>query len=276
MVDRLEKALQRAREMRRVLGQPAAAEDIAAMAGMTLGAYPETPEPALRRSGPKVRLSEEILERNRIVARPGRAANSDIFRILRTKVLQAMARDGMRSIAITSANYGEGKSTTALNLALSIALDVKQTVLLVDLDLRSPSIADMLGLDMEVGLTDYIVDDAPVPDCLVKPEIDRLVVLPIARPIENSSELLGTPKMARLAQELKFRYADRIVIYDMPPLLTQDDTLAFLPHVDGVIMVVRESMTTTDDLDQCLQILEGRKLIGTVLNNCSETAVNEA
>ena len=88
--------------------------------------------------------------------------------------------------------------------------------------------------------------------------------------------MLGTPKMAELAHELKTRYADRLVIYDMPPLLSQDDTMAFLPHVDGVILVVRDGMTQADDIEHCLHALEGTTLIGTVLNNCADTALNKS
>ncbi len=219
-------------------------------------------------------MPDTLLEQNRIVARLTRSANADVFRILRTKVLQAMARENMRTIAVTSANYGDGKTTVSTNLALSIALDVNQTVVLVDLDLRSPSVHSVLGLETDVGLTDYIVDDAPVSKCLVRPNFERLTVLPITRPLENSSELLGTPKMAQLAHELKTRYPNRMVIYDMPPLLSQDDTMAFLPQVDGVILVVRDGTTKAEDIEHCLHALEGSRLIGTVLNNSSETRFN--
>ncbi len=220
-MDRLGKALEKARELRDVV-----------LSGPTVDTkdppLPQAAEPRVLAEGARsksVEIDAAELERHRIVARLTRNANADIFRTLRTKVMQKMARSGMKTIAITSANYGDGKSTIAINLALSIALDLKQTVLLVDLDLRNPSIQDFLGIESDIGLSDYLLNNTPVPQCLVKPEIDRFVVLPVNRSLENSSEMLGSPKMAVLANELKTRYSDRIVIYDMPPLLAQDDTL---------------------------------------------------
>jgi capsular exopolysaccharide synthesis family protein len=266
-MDRLEKALMKARELRETV-QPSSAAPVA----VPPPAPAHQPEIQLRTAPgnnltKQVTVDDDALERARIVARLNRNANADIFRILRTKVLQAMNRSNLRTIAITSANYGDGKTTVAVNLALSLALDLKQTVLLVDLDLRSPSIHEILGITPTVGLSDYFLRNAPVPECLVKPAFDRLVVLPISEPLDNSSEMLGSPKMAALAHELKTRYDDRIVIYDMPPLLSQDDTIAFLPHVDGVLLVVRDGKTQTEDLNQCMNALGNANLLGTVLNN---------
>ncbi len=272
-MDRLERALQKARELRRG-GDAESGKTLAPSAKVAppTEAAQDAPRPM---QSAAVHIPDSTLEQNRIVARLTRSASADVFRILRTKVLQAMARDNMRTIAITSANYGDGKTTIAANLALSIALDVKQTVLLVDLDLRSPSVHEVFGLKTNVGLTDYIVDNAPVSTCIVRPSFDRLALLPITKPIENSSELLGTPKMAQLAHELKTRYPDRLVIYDMPPLLSQDDAMAFLPQVDGVILVVRDRTTKTEDIDHCLHALDGANLIGTVLNNSAEIRFNQ-
>ncbi|HVI52546.1 MAG TPA: AAA family ATPase [Candidatus Sulfotelmatobacter sp.] len=237
-------------------------------------ALPASPRPASPAAN-QIPVNEQELERHRIVARASRSINADTFRMLRTKLLQMMTRNNLRTIAITSPNYGDGKSTIAVNLALSLALDVKQTVLLVDLDLRNPDVHNIMGLKPDVGLSDYITHDAPVPSCMVKPAIDRLVVLPISRPIENSSEMLATPKMTALAEELKTRYSDRIVIYDMPPLLAQDDTIAFLPNVDGVLLVVRDGASTSAELTQCLHMLDNTNLLGTVLNACAEKSHNK-
>ncbi|SEH32633.1 AAA domain-containing protein [Magnetospirillum fulvum] len=274
-MDRLEKALQKARSQRE-----AALQESNAAAARELPVSPDASAPATLEIRPKrsadVLLSDEVLERNRIVARMARSAEADIFRLLRTKLLQAMNRSNLRTIAITSPTYGDGKTTIAVNLAMSLALDVKQTVLLVDLDLRKPMVHRFLGFEPKVGLGDYVQNDAPVHDCMVKLPIDRLVVLPISAPIENSSELLGTPKMIALANELKTRYADRIVIYDMPPLLAQDDVITFLPNVDGVLLVARDGVTRTDDLKNCLHSLGDSNVIGTVLNGSNERQFNRA
>jgi Mrp family chromosome partitioning ATPase len=224
-------------------------------------------------SSRKITLSDSALDEHRIIARMGRDPNADIFRILRTKVLHLLTHNNFRSIAVTSANYGEGKTTIATNLALSLALDVKQTVCLVDLDFRRPNLHACHGLSPDVGLGDYLLANTAVADCMIRPA-DRLVVLPTSRALENSSETLASPKMMALANELKTRYPDRIIIYDMPPLLAQDDTIAFLPNVDGVILVVQDGVSQVDDLRQCLHYLEGHTLIGTVLNKSYERSFN--
>lgn len=256
-MDKLEKALQKAREDReRVL---------AAAPPPPLEVAPEPPpEPVRTMTRP---LSPTELERHRIVVRSGKGENIDLFRMLRTKVIQMMESANLRTLAITSPQYGDGKTTIAINLAMSLALDVKQTVLLVDMDMRKPSVHEFLGIEPELGLSDYLLRNVPLSDCLVKPNVERLVVLPVAGSLHDSSELLGTPKMARLAAELKTRYPDRIVIYDMPPLLTQDDTLAFLPQVDGVLLVVRDGLSPIAQVRACAESLAGRNFLGTILND---------
>jgi Mrp family chromosome partitioning ATPase len=116
------------------------------------------------------------------------------------------------------------------------------------------------------GLTNYLAGQATVQDCLVRMPFERLNVFPAGDSIDESSETLGSPQMAKLADELRQRYDDRIIIYDMPPLLEQDDPLVFLPHVDGVILVAREGVTTVEEIKRSLDILESAKVLGVVLN----------
>jgi len=286
-LDRLEKALMKAREQRRdALDQIRAIngrDAISRIAGDLNGSKVTKLEPALPPAEAlaeapaqtrQVELMEPDLERNRIVARRRKEPAADTFRILRTKVMQLLQRNNLRSIAVTSPRYGDGKSTIAINLALSLALDVKQTVCLVDLDFRQPSVHRYLGIEPKLGLCDYLLHDTPVAQCLVRPSHERLVVLPTKSRMENSSETLGTPKMAALAQELKSRYPDRIIIYDMPPLLAQDDAIGFLPHVDGVLLVVREGSTKIEEVRQSMHLLAHTTVVGTVLNNAAERGYN--
>ncbi|HVJ31564.1 MAG TPA: CpsD/CapB family tyrosine-protein kinase [Terriglobia bacterium] len=290
-MDRLEKALMKAREQRRdALDQIRAIngrDTISRVAGELNGnkvtrlepaapmieAVGEAPAQAPAQTR-RVDLVEPELVRNRIVARRQKEPAADTFRILRTKVMQLMARNNLRSIAVTSPRYGDGKSTIAINLALSLALDVKQTVCLVDLDFRQPSVHRYLGIEPQLGLCDYLLHDTPIAQCLVRPSHERMVVLPTKSRLENSSETLGTPKMAALAQELKSRYPDRIIIYDMPPLLAQDDAIGFLPHVDGVLLVVREGATKIEEVRQAMHLLSNTTVVGTVLNNAAERGYN--
>ncbi len=216
----------------------------------------------------KVALSdfEAVLDHHHIVADRTRSKEADLFRFLRTQILQGMAKNQFKTIAISSPRYGDGKTTIAANLAVSIAQDLKQTVLLVDLDLRKPSLAEYLEIHPKVGLTDYLAERADVRDCLVHLPFERITVFPAGKPVDHSSETLGSPQMQKLASELKERYDDRLIIYDMPPLLEQDDPLVFLPHVDAFLMVVREGVTTVDEVKRSLDILQSAKVIGVVLN----------
>ena len=212
---------------------------------------------------------KDTLDRNHIISHRLRSKEADTFRFLRTQILQTMNKHGLKTLAISSPRYSDGKSTIAANLCVSIAQDLKQTVLLVDVDLRSPSLDKFLGLDPDKGLTDFLVGRAKVEDCLIRTPFKRFSLFPAGTSIEQSSETLGSPQMEKLADELKDRYNDRMIIYDMPPLLEQDDPLVFLPHVDCFLLVVREGVTTTDEIKRSLDILEPANVIGVVLNSVS-------
>lgn len=261
-MDKLEKALQKAREQREIKLQQRAAEE-------QLRPLPEPQQVTLaeQQDSVIVPIHDDYLERYHVIAHHLRSKEADIFRILRTQVLQIMAQSGYRTIGITSANYGDGKTTVALNLAISIALDQKQTVLLVDLDLRKPSISEYLGINPPYGISDYYTNNTPISKCLLRPSFDRLNILPAGKPMDNSSEVLGSPRISELAYELKNRYPDRIIIYDLPPTLAQDDPIAFLPQVDAVLLVVNDGVTRISEVKQCMNVLSNANVIGTVLNN---------
>jgi protein-tyrosine kinase len=213
--------------------------------------------------------AEEAFAEARVVAGLPQHELADAFRLLRTQVLQRLTLGGYSTLAITSANRGDGKSLTAANLAISLALHVDRTVLLVDLDLRRPSIHTYFGMEPEAGLTDYLLNDRPLSECLINPGIERLVILPVRTALHASSELLSAPKMIRLAQELKTRYPDRLVIYDLPPVLVSDDALAFLQHVDCCLFVVQDGRTPKADIVRAAELLGECDIIGTVLNKAS-------
>lgn len=209
---------------------------------------------------------ERVLDQHHIVSHCVRSKEADVFRFLRTQILQTMTKNNLKTVAISSPRYGDGKTTIAINLAVSIAQDLKQTVLLVDLDLRKPSLQSYLQIKAQYGLTDYLSGQVKVPECLVKMPFERFSIFPAGESIDKSSETLGSPQMSKLAAELKERYDDRMIIYDMPPLLEQDDPLVFLPHVDAVLLVVREGVTTTQEIKRSLDILASAKVLGVVLN----------
>jgi Mrp family chromosome partitioning ATPase len=262
-MDRLEKALEKSRQQRAALeANISRVESAAAIEGKAPFSTPQVP------AYDTELLNEEHLERHRILAHKTRCPEADVYRQLRAKVLRVMNESGFKALAVTSPNYGDGKTTVALNLGISIALDLKQTILLVDLDLRKPSVHKYLNLEPKYGLTDHLLHDRPLKDCLTRPPFDRVNVLPVGSALENSSEALSSPKMISLAHEVKNRYPDRLVIYDLPPVLIQDDPIAFLPQIDAVLVVVRDGVTKSEDLRRCLRNLSGANVIGTVLNDC--------
>ncbi|MFA7097570.1 MAG: CpsD/CapB family tyrosine-protein kinase, partial [Gammaproteobacteria bacterium] len=121
-----------------------------------------------------------------------------------------------------------------------------------------------------LGLSDYLRDRVPLERLLVNPNVERLVVLPGRESVANSSEMLASARMRDLVQELKRRYADRVVVFDVPALLDSDDALAFSPNVDALLLVVREGRTRKADVTRAVSVIEGVPLLGTVLNDASE------
>ncbi len=213
-----------------------------------------------------------LLEANRIVHASSAAPAAAAFRMLRTQVLQRMEENSWRSLAMFSPSREDGKTTTAVNLAINLANDQRHTVLLVEFDLRRPTIAAKLGITPDSGADDVLRSEARVEDCLYHPEgFDRLVVLPARATMENSSEAIAGPRGRQLVAELRGRYPDRILVFDLPPILGADDALAFAPLVECGLVVVGEGSTLRDDLLRCMELLRRVPIVGTVLNRATYT-----
>ncbi|TVR80528.1 MAG: polysaccharide biosynthesis tyrosine autokinase [Rhodospirillales bacterium] len=245
----------------RVNGKAPAGTAAAGVAAPTAITYRETQV---------VTPSERDLGEQRVIAGLSHHDMADTFRVLRAQVIKKLEEAGHTSLAITSANRGEGKSLTSVNLAVSLAMHVNRTVLLVDTDLRRPSVHRYFGLAPDNGLVEYLSGDTPLSSCLINPGIDRLVILPVRTPLPGSSELLGSPRMVGLAEELRSRYPDRIVIYDLPPVLVSDDALAFLRHVESCLLVIEDNSTEKADIQRTLELLKDCRIIGSVLNKCRQ------
>lgn len=215
------------------------------------------------------RLDRDLLSRNRIISDEMDPSIRTSYKMLRTRVLQAMRANAWRSVAVTSPTQGDGKTITAINLAISLAGDVNYNVVLVDLDLRHSSTATYLALEGKYGVSDCLQNKAPLEKALIRPDIDRLMVLPNFHVVTNSSELLSSPGMHDLANVLVSN-PNRIVIYDMPPLLSADDMLAFEPYTDAILFVVAEGKTSRTDVIKSRELFENLNIIGTVLNHSDE------
>jgi protein-tyrosine kinase len=216
-------------------------------------------------------VPRDELIRSRIVVDGADPALTNAIKLLRTQIVQKMRERGWRTLAIVSPDEGEGKSFMASNFAVSMAAEFDQTVLLLDADLRRPTIHHYFGLSGDPGLSDFLVRRAPLHSILINPGIERLVILPAGTPQANSAELLGSTEMAALMADVKARYSDRIVVVDLPPLLRSADALAFAPLVDAMVMVVEDNHSRRDDIVRAHQLLTGVNLMGVVLNKSRES-----
>jgi capsular exopolysaccharide synthesis family protein len=221
-----------------------------------------------------VNVAQSLLRENRVISgfEPGHIV--DAYKIMCIQTLQRLRARNGNALAIVSPGEDEGKTLTAINLGLSFAQEVDQTVLLVDANLREPSVHRYFGFTPEAGLSDYLLSGTPLDKILVNPGVDRFVILPGGRPLLNSAEMLGSMKMAKLVQELKMRYPSRLVIFDLPPVLSVADALAFSPYVDAAVMVAQERKTRRQDLVRAAEMLKSVELIGTVLNMAGEGLVD--
>jgi capsular exopolysaccharide synthesis family protein len=211
-------------------------------------------------------LDPAYLRDHRVVTGQVYSDAAEAYKVLRTQVLQRLRANGWRTLGITATRQGHGKTLTALNLAISLAMEVNQTVLLVDLDLRHPVLGRYLSKDNLYGISDYLIGRHDISEILINPGIERLVILPGNEHFINSSEQLSSPRMVQLVNELKSRYPDRIVLFDLPPLLLGDDVMAFAPNLDAIMLVLEEGKTTTEELRRAYELLEGQNIVGTVLN----------
>ncbi len=276
MVDRIRKALDRARlEQARPIS----------LTFRPLAPEAEPQQPTAAKTIPRLPRQIEysrtkifspppgLLESNRILEPSGSSPGATAFRMLRTQVLQRMDEHQWRSIAVLSPGSEDGKTTTAINLAMSLASDHQHTVLLVEFDLKRPTIAIKLGIVPEMGADDLLRGVARLEDCLYHPEgFDRLVVLPARAALQDSSEVLAGPWCRQLVTELRSRYPDRLLVFDLPPVLGADDALAFLPLVECALVVVAEGSTRRDDLLRCMELLRKTPVVGTVLNRATDVA----
>lgn len=214
-----------------------------------------------------------LLKENRIISAFTRGKWLESYRMLRTRCLQSMDAMDWKTLAITSPSGNTGNSLTAANLAISIAMELNRTALLVDANFQNPSITKLFGIKSDLGLSDYLLHDAEISRMLINPGIERLVILPAGKPMFNSTEMLHSPKMVRLVNELRSRYPSRIIIFDMPPILSHDDTLGFSPYVDCVLLVIEDGHTKIDELKHAATLLKDINVLGTVFNKATDNKI---
>jgi len=257
-MEKIKQALDKARQERQQGGAQPAKPAVEPVSDVSAIRYTRTQS---------VEGSHEKMRESRLVSSMEHGEYTDAMKILSTQVLQRMNENHWGSIAVTSPRKAEGKTTIAINLGISIAREVEYTVLVVDANMRHPNMHQYFGINPEHGLSDYLTGDIELSDILINPKgLDHFVILPAGNPHQSSSELLGSPKMCSLVEELTSRYPKRIIIFDLPPVLETADTLSFVPCVDTALLVVEDDVTKESDLKSAVDMLSVTNIIGTVLN----------
>lgn len=219
----------------------------------------------------KVQTSPEVLRRNRIILGDDNSEYGQPYKVLRTRVWQQMRTNGWQTLAVTSANPGEGKTLTAINLAIGLAMmEIGRKVVLVDLDMRRPAVHRYLGVRPEYGVSDFLLTGMPLQKVMLDVGIDRLVIVPGCASFANSSEILSSARILQLLQELKKCFPSRIVIIDLPPVLAADDVLVVAPHMNAFLLVVEEGRSHARDVGKAVDLLKDANILGTVLNKTPE------
>lgn len=203
------------------------------------------------------------------------AAVSEEYNKLQSLVVAFSRGESFRNtLLVTSSVSSEGKTLTALNLSIALARGYDHTVLLVDADLRRPSVHSYLGIQPEIGLSQCLKDDVPLERALIKTGIGKLVVLPAGGSVSDPVELLSSNRMKDLVNELKYRYPERFVIFDAPPAMSFADAQILADIVDGTIFVVREGVVNENQFKKTIDCFSGEKLVGAVFNDVSSKIQN--
>jgi exopolysaccharide/PEP-CTERM locus tyrosine autokinase len=196
------------------------------------------------------------------------------FRTLRTRILHPAEGVPPRTVLVTSATPGEGKSFVCANLGISFAQGVDHHGLLVDADLRKPTLAKLFGHPNDFGLVNYLRDMENLEELITGTGVDTLSILPAGPPPVNPAELLGSESMASLILELGTRYEDRVVIFDSPPLHAAAETVILAKHVDAVVLVVRWGTSRREHVQALVERIGPKKIIGVVFNAYRSTLVD--
>jgi protein-tyrosine kinase len=217
--------------------------------------------PGLRR---RARETTADVNKRRIAMLQPDSYVAEQFRTLRGRIDALAGQRAVRTLCVSSPLSGEGKTTAAINLAAVTAMSVGRRVLLMDCDLRKPKVHQALGLRLDAGLAEVLTEEVSLDEAIVKVEGMNLEVLGVRGRPSNPSELLGSPRMRELVEEVARRY-DRVIL-DTPAALGVPDTKAVAELCDGVVVVVRADFTSQQDVEAALEILDRQRLLGLVLN----------
>ena len=221
---------------------------------------------------PKLALDRARLRARKVVFPEDSSAAARAYRMLRAQVLHRVRTSGLGAVGIVSSASGEGKTLTAVNLALSLATDPNHNVTLIDLDLRRPSVAATLGVSPPLGLDTWLTDEHPVASVLYGLEgFHRLTLVPTLAPMVAASEALAGNRTRDLIETVRSAESRRVLVVDLPPALLSDHVLTVAPLLDGFVLVVTEGLTLRDDVERVFELLGRDRIVGTVLNRSSDS-----
>lgn len=220
-----------------------------------------------RKTTQKIDLNPALLDEHLVSLTEPFSLASEQIKKLRTKIiLSAPERLPNKTILVTSAVPREGKTTIAVNLALSLAQGLDEYVLLVDCDFRKPEISKYLGMEFNRGLSNYLTSDMDLSSVLVKTDLSRLTILPMGIAPAKPSELLASDRMKHLIEDLQSRYQDRYIIFDTTSLMSTTEADILASQVDGIVIVVRYGETDREVVKQALKNIDREKVVGIVFN----------
>ncbi len=188
------------------------------------------------------------------------------FKLLRSRIVNPPDDRELRTILVTSAMDNAGKTLVASNLSLSIAQGVDPYALLIDTDVRKPAVHKMFGIESQPGLSEYLTDQATLPECLVKSAVTKLTILPAGSQVPNPAEIITSSRMKELIKEAKSRYHDRFIVLDSPPVNLASETVDLAKLVDAVLLVIRCGMSSKPVVEQAINKIGREKILGVVFN----------
>ena len=256
-----------------------AAEPAPAPAATQASAAAEAvPRPAQKFSTRRVELDlNRMRDMGMVTAAGGRTRLLEDFRVIKRPLLQRAFAERVAGekpsnlIMVTSSLPGEGKTYCAINLAMSIAMELDHTVLLVDADVARPSVLRSLGLPAHRGLMDVLVDEKiDMADVMLRTNVDTLSILPAGTSTPRATELLASSAMSTLVDEIANRYPDRVVIFDSPPLLLTSESRVLASHMGQIVMMVEAQTTTQHAVKEALHQLEGYENVNLIYNKTRE------
>ena len=218
-----------------------------------------------------VSVDINVLQENRVLTGLEPDHYRQPYNLLRTQILHRFRQQNWNTLAVTSPGSGEGKTLTAINLAISFAREIAYSVLLVDANVRQPGMLELFGLPERMGLGDYLTGEMPVEELLIRPgHYEDLVLLPAGRSLERSAEMLNSPKMEELVRNMKALGDNYFIVFDLPPVLASTETLAFAPQVDASLLVIEDGHTPKQYIESAVERLGSNPIVGTVLNKSRE------